>query len=192
MGTKADFRKALKSKLSKLSESEHLDLSQKVSRNLQNLLNDLGVIQKKLVTGVFAPIQQEPKWFLEIEESFEELTAYPAYADQGMHFKLTRLNLLKKSLDFGVEILGPDLKCPTVEPKVILVPGLGFTADGERLGRGKGFYDRYLENSKPIKIGVAFEIQIERNLPVDPHDMKMDFVVTDKNIYRKKTKESQI
>lgn len=173
-----------------LSESEHLELSQKVSRNLQDLFNDLAVIQKKLVTGVFAPIQQEPKWFLEIEKGFEELTAYPAYGDQGMLFKLASMKELKKSLDFGFEILGPDSSAPNVEPKIIIVPGLGFGADGERLGRGKGFYDRYLENHDVIKIGVGFEIQMLSDLPMDPHDIKMDFVVTDKCIYRKKTKES--
>lgn len=173
-----------------LSESEHLELSQKVSRNLQKLLDDLGVIQKKLVTGVFAPIQQEPKWFLETEKNLEELTAYPAINSGAMLFRLTRLERLKKSLDFGVEILGPESSCLEVKPKIILVPGLGFSAEGERLGRGKGFYDRYLEKCDAIKIGVAFEMQLESNLPVEPHDIKMDFVVTDKNIYEKKTKES--
>lgn len=168
-----------------LSESEHLELSQKVSRNLQNLLINLAVIQKKLITGVFAPIQQEPQWFLETDKSLEEQTAYPAYENQRMLFKKASLKELRKSQDFGFEILGPALSAPTVQPAVVVVPGLGFNAEGKRLGRGKGFYDRYLEEHAVIKIGVCFEMQMIADLPTDLHDMKMDFVVTDKCIYRK-------
>lgn len=168
-----------------LSKSEHLELSQKVSHNLQILLTDLAVIQKKLITGVFAPIQKEPQWFLEMDKGLEELTAYPAYEDQRMLFKKASLKELKESQDFGFEIMGPALSAPTTQPAVVIVPGLGFSAEGKRLGRGKGFYDRYLEKHAVIKIGVCFEIQMVVDLPTDLHDIKMDFVVTDKCIYRK-------
>lgn len=63
---------------------------------------------------------------------------------------------------------------------VMLIPGLGFSAQGERLGRGKGFYDRYLNNYKGFKIGVCFDCQLsEVSLPTDSWDIKMDYIITE-------------
>lgn len=151
---------------------------------LKHLLNDLHVIQQHLVIGVFAPIEQEPKWFLEMDDVLEKLTAYPAYATDRMIFRLAQRSELEIAQDFGVGILGPKLSAKEIAPKIIIVPGLGFTSDGARLGRGKGFYDRYLEDSSVIKIGIGFEMQIEQDIPTDPHDVRMDFVVTDQKIYK--------
>ncbi len=62
---------------------------------------------------------------------------------------------------------------------VILVPGIGFDASGGRLGRGGGFYDRYLRDARPpIVIGVAFDEQIVDDIYVEPHDQRMSAVVT--------------
>ncbi|MEA9355034.1 5-formyltetrahydrofolate cyclo-ligase [Bacteriovorax sp. PP10] len=184
MGTKADLRKNLKSRLASLSDQDYLELSLKVSVLLKHLLNDLHVIQQHLVIGVFAPIEKEPKWFLDMEDELEKLTAYPAYAKDRMVFRLAPRAELEITQDFGVGILGPKLSAKEMTPKIIIVPGLGFTSDGKRLGRGKGFYDRYLEEASVIKIGIGFEMQIEQDIPTDPHDVKMDFVVTDHRILK--------
>ncbi|MEZ5297191.1 MAG: 5-formyltetrahydrofolate cyclo-ligase [Ilumatobacteraceae bacterium] len=66
-------------------------------------------------------------------------------------------------------------------PDVIVVPGLGFTAAGDRLGRGGGWYDRFLADrrSDGVAIGVCFAEQIVDELPVDDHDVPLDLVVTD-------------
>lgn len=184
MGTKADLRKKLKSHLALLSDQEHLELSLKASKLLNNLLSNYFVIQRHLVLGVFAPISKEPKWFLGIDEEIEKLTAYPAWAKDKMIFRLTQRSKLEISQDFGVEILGPNQSAEEVTPKIIIVPGLGFSKDGARLGRGKGFYDRYLKDRAVIKIGIGFEMQIIEEIPTDPHDIKMDFVVTDQRILK--------
>lgn len=184
MGTKAELRSSIKQRLEVLKESEHLDLSQKVSLNLNRLLNDLGVVHKNLVIGVFAPIQKEPKWFLNLNEEHLKLTAYPAYVSGEMVFRLSRMSELVESTGFGVTIFGPQDSAKVVVPEIIIVPGLGFDQSGKRLGRGKGFYDKYLEKNAAVKIAVAFEMQMEKEIPVDPHDIKMDFVVTDQKIYK--------
>lgn len=64
-----------------------------------------------------------------------------------------------------------------------LVPGLGFNRKGQRLGRGKGFYDRYLQNYKGKKIGICYEFQLVNEIfPVDTWDVKMDSVLTENGI----------
>jgi 5-formyltetrahydrofolate cyclo-ligase len=66
----------------------------------------------------------------------------------------------------------------------VLVPALGFDIHGRRLGRGRGYYDRALENSNVIKAGVAFRHHVLAELPEEAHDVKMDFVVTSAGVIR--------
>ncbi len=66
---------------------------------------------------------------------------------------------------------------------IALIPGLGFDLAGNRLGRGLGFYDRFLydfpQSVKLIKIGIALKIQVIKSLPQESHDQKMDFLLTE-------------
>lgn len=71
---------------------------------------------------------------------------------------------------------------PIIAPvDLVLVPGLAFTRDGARLGRGGGFFDRFLPHRAALagKIGVGFDFQIVESLPLETHDVKLDVVVTD-------------
>lgn len=69
----------------------------------------------------------------------------------------------------------------TVNPSIldlIIVPAVAFDKDGNRLGRGKGFYDRLLNHTKAVKIGVAYDFQLVDEIPVEPHDIPVDRVIT--------------
>ena len=61
---------------------------------------------------------------------------------------------------------------------LILVPGVAFDLDGWRLGRGKGYYDRLLATLAGPTCGVAFNEQIVGKVPVAPHDIQMDWLLT--------------
>ena len=81
----------------------------------------------------------------------------------------------------------PDSRAPIITPEEIdlaIIPGVAFDKKCNRLGRGKGFYDRLLPLLHCPKIGVAFDFQIYDNLPVDPWDIPMDFVVTESSIFQ--------
>ena len=69
---------------------------------------------------------------------------------------------------------------------LVLVPGLAFTRDGRRLGRGKGFYDRFLPTLRPdcFKCGVCFDLQLVDALPTEPHDVRLDAVLTPRGLWR--------
>ena len=77
---------------------------------------------------------------------------------------------------------GEDSAVNPAEIDLILVPGLAFTRDGHRLGRGGGFYDRLLSRlpARTVKLGVCFDLQIVAQLPSEPHDQRMDAVVTER------------
>jgi 5-formyltetrahydrofolate cyclo-ligase len=69
---------------------------------------------------------------------------------------------------------------PLAEVDVILVPGVAFTREGHRLGRGGGFYDRLLAAlpARTRRIGVCYEAQLLDALPTEPHDQRVDAVIT--------------
>lgn len=62
---------------------------------------------------------------------------------------------------------------------LVIVPGVAFDAKGNRLGRGKGFYDRLLPKIKARKIGICFDFQVADLIPTDEYDQPMDEVLTE-------------
>jgi len=72
------------------------------------------------------------------------------------------------------------------EADVVVVPGVAFSPSGDRLGRGGGFYDRFLSLTPgATRIGVCLEQFVVAELPVEAHDVPMDFVVTDASVRRR-------
>ena len=64
------------------------------------------------------------------------------------------------------------------ELDLILVPGVAFDLHGRRLGRGKGYYDRLLGSVRGITCGVGFDEQIVSEVPVEPHDVRLNCILT--------------
>jgi 5-formyltetrahydrofolate cyclo-ligase len=64
------------------------------------------------------------------------------------------------------------------EIEYAIIPGVAFDIKNNRLGRGKGFYDRILNSINAIKVGVCFDFQLIDNVPIEPTDIPMDKVVT--------------
>ena len=74
-------------------------------------------------------------------------------------------------------------------PDVIILPLLAFDKDKFRLGYGKGYYDRYLNKylkkyKDIMTVGVAFSFQKHNKLPINKNDIKLDFILTEKGIYK--------
>jgi 5-formyltetrahydrofolate cyclo-ligase len=67
---------------------------------------------------------------------------------------------------------------------VVLVPGLAFDARGQRLGYGKGYYDRLLGSLRAWRIGLCFDFQLLVEIPSFPHDVAVDALVTDRRVLR--------
>ena len=73
---------------------------------------------------------------------------------------------------------------PTISIDMMLIPGLAFDREGRRLGRGAGFYDRFLSQHSAVKIGLAQTWQISNSpLPEEAHDIRMDIVVTESYLF---------
>jgi len=90
---------------------------------------------------------------------------------------------------WGIREPRPDV-CPVAELSeidFILVPGLGFTVRGDRLGYGRGYYDRLLVNRdrRTALVAAAFSAQIVDTIPATEHDIPVDMVVTERGSYRR-------
>ena len=79
----------------------------------------------------------------------------------------------------------PEKEVTPEELDMIMVPGVGFDRDGGRMGNGQGYYDRTMEKVRPdcFLIALCYESQLFDNILVAPHDVYMDKVVTEKEVY---------
>ncbi len=67
---------------------------------------------------------------------------------------------------------------------LIIVPGVGFDENGNRIGMGKGYYDRYLSKLPQVpRIALAFEEQMLESIPKDQYDESVNIIITDKQVY---------
>lgn len=82
-------------------------------------------------------------------------------------------------------ILEPKADGTEVKPEAIdlmIVPGVAFDRNHNRMGRGRGFYDRLLSSVTSPKIGLCYEFQMVPEIPTEPFDIKMDYIVTEKGL----------
>lgn len=80
----------------------------------------------------------------------------------------------------------PDKEPPAEELDMVMVPGVGFDRTGGRMGNGQGYYDRLLEKVRPdcVLVALCYESQLFDEILVAPHDVYMDYVVTEDAAYK--------
>lgn len=99
-------------------------------------------------------------------------------------FKVTSFDDLRKGMYGIYEPYANSGEYINSDDSLCIVPGVCFDKRGYRLGYGKGYYDRFLYDFKGKTIGVAMEKFVVDVLPVFSTDIKMNTIITDKNIYR--------
>ena len=162
--TKTEIRKQMKGLNTALSSEQREELSARIFNEAERL----PAFARAKVVALFASLKDEP------------LTA-PALEGDIMRFYDYDPASMNDSGSFGISEPEATALCRPEEIDFIIVPGVAFTAAGMRLGRGKGFYDKYLSQPgfRGVKAGVCYAHQLVGELPVEPHDVFMDYVVTD-------------
>lgn len=106
---------------------------------------------------------------------------YPRVAGRDLSLHLLSGPLLPGA--FGIP--EPDPAWPVVAPQEIdlaVAPGVAFGRDGSRLGYGKGYYDRLLGRLPGVKVGLCFAFQVVDALPVEPHDLTVDYLASEEGV----------
>ena len=130
-----------------------------------------------------APAASYAKFFLDRGHEI----ALPRFASRNAPMEFARHSDPHDEEDLAVGpygILQPFDDAPALEPDVLFVPLIGFTADGQRLGQGGGHYDRWLaDHPVATPIGLAWDCQLVENLPREEHDRQLTAIVTPTRFY---------
>ena len=182
---KSRLRKDYRDKISEFTKdkSRVRQSSQKLLKNLSSL----SFWKLHPLTAGYQALQGEPCLDF-LYKTQPDFFAFPVLNEEGeMDFYLPKAPSSWKEGAFSIPEPDPasSRKVLLEEIEIFLVPGRAFDQSGGRLGRGLAYYDKYLAQTTACKVGVAWGLQIHReNLPVETHDISMDFVVTDQFILR--------
>jgi len=91
----------------------------------------------------------------------------------------TGMQDMKKEAVYGIyEPTGP-IESDPGSIELIIVPGVAFDSNHNRLGRGKAYYDKLLKTTRALNVGVCFDVQLIEKVPTDANDIPMDLVITE-------------
>ncbi|XHR28879.1 MAG: 5-formyltetrahydrofolate cyclo-ligase [Chthoniobacteraceae bacterium] len=172
--TKAELRKAIRVRLAALSPEAVAKKSAAICLDLSHTPE----WREARTVGLFAPLDTEPNVDLLWAVLGKKTVCYPRVCGDDLVFLRVagREALLQSALWNLME--PPHRDEHIVQPEkidLLIVPGVAFTANGHRMGRGKGFYDRYLASPglRAKAFGVCFSEQLVARLPVEEHDRPM-------------------
>ena len=176
----SEKKKALRDLLLERRDNTSHDLLKIASKKIQKKLDKIFAFKNAKKIGVYYPIGSE----IFTQDIIQELLSkgkevfLPKVMGEGMEFR--------KIVDFSslepgnFDIMEPKEECPVDNDlDVILVPTVGISQTGVRLGYGYGFYDRFLAKNKTVAISMTLEKQIIKNIPKSEHDIIMNWIVTE-------------
>lgn len=184
---KNKIRKKIFQKRQEISEEEVKLLSRKVFFNVKKYLLDIEKDTMDLFAYFSCNHEVDTREFLCERFSERKQAALPRVGSDGYSMDFYYIHSLADIEEGYKGIFEPKKSCVKTDNeknRIILVPGVGFDRQGNRVGYGKGFYDRYLEKYKFQKtIGIAFEFQMFDSIEYTENDIRLDVVITEAKIY---------
>lgn len=173
---KKDLRTAVINKTLSHSEDDLQQRSQKLQRRLSTFMKN-----QSGYWGAFRPLHSEP------QINFEDVNSnirccYPKVAASELEFYTDVAQWEKSGLHVQEPVSGKKINLTDLAG--IFVPALAFHADGHRLGRGKGYYDRVLAEFTGVKVGICYQFNILNEVPTESHDVGMNYIITDEEIFQ--------
>ncbi len=181
MNPKAALRQEIRTALAALTPDDRAAASQRALAQLEQSAR----WRRARCVLLYAPLPFEPAldrfWAGKEATAGERMVCYPRV--HGSELEVRQVTALAELIPGRFGLREPDpARTPVVDPStldLVLVPGLAFTAAGARLGRGGGYYDRFLAGLAPhiSRVALAFTCQMRATLPEDPHDVRMHEVI---------------
>jgi len=141
------------------------------------------------VVAAYWPIRSEidPRPLLATLTGSTAGLALPVVEAGGLVFRAYSEGDSLSKAPFG--LLTPAASAPLATPDILLVPLAAFDRRGHRLGYGRGYYDAYLAgrraaDDRPLTIGVGFAAQELAEVPAEPHDQRLDWIMTERETIR--------
>ncbi len=177
---KKKLRDSLKKKLRHQSEENRF----KNCKIIDGLVHDLTAYRKASVVMFYLSMEEEVDTREIIKHALSEnktviLPVVQLGEETLLPVQLHDLDHLKPGKYGILEPKEWDSVFPIEKLDLVFVPGVAFDRKNHRLGRGKGYYDRFLSqlNHHVMKVGLAYDFQLVGELPVEEHDLQMDLVI---------------
>ena len=183
---KSELRSQIRARLEKISPAVRAVESTDLCERLKTQISSAHTIL------FFAPLPDElDVWpVLELSLALGTNCALPFFDAEKKSYSAKLLKNLATDIVIGkFGVREPAAGCaeiPLNQFDLVLVPGMAFDLSGNRLGRGKGFYDRILSEASGVKCGVGYDFQLLEKIPSEPHDAKVNFIVTPSRCVRRK------
>ena len=189
-----------------MMKSAQLREKEALRKFLINRRSELGPLidfQKNILNNVIPLIEEMDNEFIGTYISFRneldtrKLNQY--FLERELKLALPAIDFENKQINFfgydkstelienKFSILEPKNKDEVIFPKIIFIPLLAYSKSGYRLGYGGGYYDKYLSKNgigDIKKIGIAFSFQEVEQIPVEDHDERLDWILTEKHLYK--------
>jgi len=179
-GLKARLREEVRARVTGIAE----DVRREVSSKARALLARQAAWQKAGSVLLFAPLKNELDIWPLLEDALKagKSVALPRFQESAGRYEACQITHLERDVELGrYGIREPAKSLQPVQLNRLdfaLVPGVAFDLHGRRLGRGKGYYDVLLAGMLGKTCGVAFDEQIVREVPVEPHDSDVNCILT--------------
>jgi 5-formyltetrahydrofolate cyclo-ligase len=178
--SKTELRRSMRARLKGMTPEQRAEASQKA----RALLEQQSVWKNANLIFFYAPMGEELDIWPLLRDSLAagKVVALPRFDPATKRYIACQVEDLSRDLgegNFGIR--EPGGHCVAIPPNrldLILVPGVAFDVHGRRLGRGKGFYDQVLTSVRGTTCGVAFDEQIVEAIPVEPHDVHLNCILT--------------
>lgn len=170
----------LRKKISSIKNEYNKEELERRSQEVLDVLELTGVFQSAKTIFIYNSMEDEVKTSDFIRKWEKEKDFYtPVVKGDEIIFRQCNINTQLKESSFGIqEPIGENFSDYS-KVDLIIVPGLAFDRKKNRMGRGKGYYDRFLPKLTAPKMGICFEFQLFDTIPSDKNDIKMDYIVSE-------------
>lgn len=178
---KQSLRQNFKSMLSRIPGDERRLYEFDLKKNLEAFLFEH--CPQPAIWASYMPMATEANPHV---ENSQITWVYPKTFGEDMKFYAPAQGVAFESGALGVTEPDPQTSTQVEKNQIqgMLIPGLAFGLKGQRLGRGKAYYDKYLTGFQGLKVGLAFQVQVTEEIPMTAHDVTMDYIITNEQIVK--------
>lgn len=173
---KTTIRDKIRVQIKSLSYQVKESMDEIINMSLINLLHDKYIQKVHLFIPMGNEVDIRPFIVYLLNHDFLVYTSESLRSGELRHWRLYSLNELQSGM-YGTKFPANSTTYSGTY-NLIIVPGLAFTMEGDRIGYGAGYYDRFLSNHSSVcKVGVCYKFQIYDTLPVESFDIQMDKLI---------------